>query len=216
MAVNLPPLDELDEKVKTNFPMKIVRKSIVKAIQELNRFPDFVSEFLISQFIDSEGNVAEDGLNEILADLQKYCPEKGEKEQTKSRVMELGNIDLIDHFQAYADLRKGKYFTQINSMDEKASINRDLLQPGKFNDMLKSGLWGKASLQYIKKGDAASLNMNDFQSYQSTTAILKTYIRNRPNFSTEEWIDVLIRTIGFNPARFDRTQKLQYIARRFP
>ena len=57
---------------------------------------------------------------------------------------------------------------------KELTINRDLLQPGKFNDMLKSGLWGKASLQYIKKGDAASLNMNDFQSVSIHTAILKT------------------------------------------
>ena len=121
MDLELPPLDDLDEKVKTIFPMKIVRKSVVKAIQELKRFPDFVSEFLISQYIDSDGNIAEDALNEILADLKKYSPEKGEKEQIKSMAMELGNIDLIDHYQAYADLRKGKYFTQINAMDERAN-----------------------------------------------------------------------------------------------
>ncbi len=94
---------------------------------------------------------------------------------------------------------------------KESTINRDLLQPRKFQDMLKSGLWGKASLQYIKKGDAASLNMNDFQSYQSTGALLKQYIKNREDFSTEEWIDLLIRSIGFKPARFNRTQKLQHI-----
>jgi ATP-dependent Lon protease len=213
---DFPDLDELDIKAKNSFSNKIVRKGYPERINELKRFPNYVSEFLINKYADNYGFLQEDALIEILSLINKYAPDKYDKESYKSILVEMGTIELIEQYFAYVDLRKGKYYTYISILDEQATVNRDLLAPSAYPDLLKSGVWGKAKIQYTGKGDGTSINVNGFEAYQSTGVILKSYIRQRPKFSTDEWINLLIRSIGINPNKLDRNMKFLYLTRIIP
>jgi len=209
-------LDNLDKKCLDQFPNKVVRKSYASSIPEFKKLPTYVSEFLISNYADENGLIRQDAIDRIIDLMKLKSHEKINKEAIKSIALELGSVEIIDHFEVYTDLKKGKYFTHISILDEKATVNKDLILPSKYQTLLKGGLWGKAQFQHIKQGDYGSLNMNQFECYQTIYVILKDYIGNRKNFTTEEWINLLIRSIGYNPDILSRQQKLLYLARLLP
>ncbi|MGV9173495.1 MAG: BREX system Lon protease-like protein BrxL [Promethearchaeia archaeon] len=212
----LPELDNLDKKSYDQFSRKVVRKHYASTIPELSRVPTYVSEYLLSKHADENGIIRDDALERVGNLIKNKKHEKKKKEKIKSDLVELGSIDVVDHFEVYTDLRKGKYFTDISIIDEKAMVNRDLIKPTKYRTLLEGGLWGLATFEHIKHGDLASVNMKDFECYQTTNVILKRYIRKRKNFSTPEWIDFLIRTIGLDPSGFTKKQKLMYLSRYIP
>jgi ATP-dependent Lon protease len=213
---SLPPLDNLDEKAGEAFRNKVVRKHYAASIPELERFPTYVSEYLISLHADENGELPHDAIRYIVDELKHKLFEKRDKEAIKSIAMDLGSVEIIDHFDVFTDLRRGKYYTNVSIIDERATVNKDLVKPSGYQDLLKGGLWGKATFQYTKRGDLASLNMNDFEGYQTTNVIFKRYINNRQKFSTYEWIDFLIRSIGINPDSLKHKQKLLYLCRLIP
>lgn len=216
MTLMLPKLDKLDKKSKDEFPNKIVRKVYATNIPEFKLFPTYVSEFLISDFADENGIINKDAINRIVDLLKLKAFKKKSKEAIKSMAVELGFIEIIDHFEVYTNLRKGNYFTQVSIIDEKATVNRDLLSPSKYQSLLKGGLWGKAKFQYVKGGDDFLLNMNEFECYQTTNVILKNYINARKEYNTDDWINFLIRSVGFNYQFLSRNQKLLYLTRLIP
>jgi len=217
MSSNLPPLDNLDKKAKDNFPRKIVRKTYATSMHEFKQFPVHVKEFLISKYADEDGSVPPDAIREIFDELKKNTPEKKDKEVIKSRIKELGTVELIGQYEVFTDLRHGNYYTNINAINEKALVNSELINPRRFPDLLRGGLWGKARFQYIPQGDTAHINMDEFEPYQSLRVILKRFIDNRKNFSTDEWIDFILRSIGYNPnAITSRKLKLLYLTRLIP
>jgi len=216
MNLMLPELDNLDKKSKDSFPNKVVRKVYAATIPDLKKLPTYVSEFLISDYADENGVLPKDAIERVTDLIKLKTHEKKDKEAIKSIAVELGYVEIIDHFEVFTDLRKGKYFTHISILDEMATVNRGLISPTRYQSLLKGGLYGKAKFQYVMRGDLAALNMNEFECYQTIDVILKKYIENRKNFTTEEWIDFLVRSIGFNPIHFNRKQKLMYLARLIP
>ncbi|MBD3216330.1 MAG: BREX system Lon protease-like protein BrxL, partial [Candidatus Lokiarchaeota archaeon] len=216
MSNKLPPLDKLDKKSKEAFPNEVVRKHYACTISELESFPTYVSEYLISLHANKNGILPKDAIRYIVDEVKKKRHEKKDKEAIKSIALDLGSVEIIDHFDVYCDLRRGKYYTDVSLIDERATVNRDLVLPSRFQELLKGGLWGKASFQHIKHGDLASLNMNDFEGYQMTNVIFKSYLENRRKFTTAEWISFLIRSIGLNPETLSHKQKLLYLCRLIP
>ncbi|MHA1478439.1 MAG: BREX system Lon protease-like protein BrxL [Promethearchaeota archaeon] len=214
--MKLPELDSLDKKAKDSFPNKVVRKVYAATIPDLRKLPTYVSEFLISDYADENGVLPKDAIERVTDLIKLKSHEKKDKEAIKSIAIELGSVEIIDHFEVFTDLRKGKYLTHISILDEIATVNRGLISPTRYQSLLKGGLYGKAKFQYVMRGDISSLNMSEFECYQTIDVILKKYIRNRKNFTTEEWIDFLVRSIGFNPSHFNRKQKLLYLARLIP
>nr|MDO8119477.1 BREX system Lon protease-like protein BrxL [Candidatus Sigynarchaeota archaeon] len=213
MTVQLPPLDPLDLKLKEYFATRIVRKSYAAQVHAFSKLPRFISEYLISLHADENGSLPDDARDKIIADLEKFYPDKADKEQLKSLAMELGSVDIIGHFEVVTDLRRHRYTTLIESLSERATVDSILIGPKFHPDLLRGGMWGKASFQYVPRGDVAFLNMNAFESMQDQKPVLKKFIDARDRFSTDEWLDTIIKTIGLEPASLDHETKMLYIAR---
>ncbi|MHA1679506.1 MAG: BREX system Lon protease-like protein BrxL [Promethearchaeota archaeon] len=216
MNKDFPKLDDLDEKMCKVFAGKIVRKAYARFIPEFQRLPDYVVEFLISQYADQEGFLRDDAINKIVNDINNYIPEKREKELIKHRALSINHIEIIDRFSVTTDLRRGKYMTRVEALDTRATVDEVLVSQKGDSDLLRGGLWGKASFLYTPGGDGTVLNMNEFKAYQQGRPILSRYISTRRKFTTDEWIDLLIKTIGLEPGEFDRPKKLLYITRLIP
>ncbi|MGQ4876755.1 MAG: BREX system Lon protease-like protein BrxL, partial [Promethearchaeia archaeon] len=205
----------MDKKLLDLFPRKVVRKNYGNYISQFRKFPNFVYEFLISKYADADGSLSNEALNEIIDTLKKMSPDKREKEAIKSTIMDLGGIDLIDHYEVYTDLRNKKYYTYVYSLNEKALVNKSLVRPSRHRDLLKGGLWGRARIKYIE-GEYARLNLVEFESFQTQGVILSKFIEIREEFSFEEWLDFIIRSIGLNPNYMNYEEKLLFIARLIP
>lgn len=197
------------------FPRKVVRKNYGNYITQFNKFPNFVAEFLISKYADSDGSLSNEALEEIIDKLKKMSPEKRDKEAIKAAIMDLGGMDLIDHYEVYCDLRNKKYYTYVNSLDERALVNKNLVKPTGQKNLLRGGLWGRAKIKYIE-GERARLNIVDFESFQMQGVILSRYIENRKEFSLDEWLNFLIRSIGLSPNNMTHREKLLIITRLIP
>jgi len=202
--------------MKQLFPRKVVRKAYATCLQDFNRFPVHVKEFLINKYADENGSIPNDAIQEIFDELKKMCPDKNDKEIVRRDLVELGQVDLIGQFDVTTNLKNGKYYTQIEIINEKAVVNKELIGPRKFPALLKGGLWGRAKLQYIPQGDTAHVNLRDIQPFQTSGVILEKYIHNREKFSIEEWIDFILRSIGYNPQYMSKRLKLLYITRLIP
>ncbi|MHA1747278.1 MAG: BREX system Lon protease-like protein BrxL [Promethearchaeota archaeon] len=212
-------LDDLDRKIIEKFRRDSVRKDYSINIPALNKLPRYIAEFLISSYSDDDGLLTEDVIEKITDELKKYYPDKREKELFKSTAIELKQVEIIGHFKVRADLGKSNYVTRISSLDEKAKVDRSLVSPkGGYPDLLKGGLWGKATLKHAHTGDSYNLRMIKFENYQAFKPTLRRYIKKRQDFDTSEWIDVLIKTIGLDPSspRLNQRKKLLYLARLIP
>ncbi|MHA1300878.1 MAG: BREX system Lon protease-like protein BrxL, partial [Candidatus Helarchaeota archaeon] len=214
--MSLPPLDNLDKKAMDAFPRKVVRKGYVRTIPELKDLPEYVSEYLISKYADNEGFIRRDAIQKVVNDIRVNVPKKGDKEAIKQQAIDLGYISIIDHFEVFTNLKKGKFYTYIQTINEPASVDAELVSPRRHHSLLKGGLWGKAKFQYSPQNEIGSLNMSDFESYQSSKVVLHRYINNRAKFSTEEWIDFMLRTVGYNPKGLTRKLKFLYLGRLIP
>jgi len=213
---NLPELDELDKKMLDIFPDIVVRKSYATDSSVFSLLPRYICEFLINRHQDDQGLIHEDAIKEIEGDIRKYCPEERDREQILRKIVDLQRIQIIDHFKVYVDLNSKKYRTYINRLHRKATVDKYLIQPMKYPELLRGGLWGKATVEYVNTGDSAKLNICDFEPYQTTTVVLSRYIAKRAEFTSDEWIDFLLRTIGLNPSAFSRRSKFLYLCRIIP
>ncbi|MHA1372392.1 MAG: BREX system Lon protease-like protein BrxL, partial [Promethearchaeota archaeon] len=199
-----------------SFPNKVVRKSYAIEIPIFSKLPRYICEYLISQHQNQDGLLHEEAIQEIENDIKKFFPDPREGEKWLSRLMDLKKIQVIDHYQVIADLKNKKYRTHINNLKRSATVDSYLVQPKKFPELLCEGLWGKATFEYIQTGDRTNINMCDFESYQTRGASIKSYIEYRKLFTTDEWIDFLIRTVGLNPSKFDKKTKIIYLCRLIP
>lgn len=211
-----PPLEALDRKMLDAFPNKVVRKSYAQEILAFKNIPQYIAEYLINQHQDPEGMLPDDAITEIANTIEKYYPDSREKEKWMSLLMTLKKIQVIDHYEVHTDLNKKRYLTHIPSLNESSTVDEFLVQPKKYPELLCGGIWGLATFEYIQTGDRAKVNMCDFESFQARGAYLGRYIEKRKQFTTEEWLNFLIKTIGLDPNQFDRRQKFLYLSRLIP
>jgi len=211
-----PPLDALDKKLLEAFPNKVVRKSYAKGILAFEKIPQYLSEFLINQHQDREGMLPDDAIAEITHTIEKYYPEPREKEKWNSLLMTLKKIQIIDHFEVITDLNRKRYRTHITGLNKSATVDKLLVQPNKYPELLCGGMWGLGTFEYIQTGDRGKVNMCDFESFQTRGASLKRYIDKRKEFTTEEWLNFLIKSIGLASTQFNRRQKFLYLCRLIP
>lgn len=189
----------VDKKISVNF----------------GKVPSYVSDYLVSQLVDSKD--PQTGILKIQKILEENYTESSKKELIKSRIKELGRYSLLGHLQARLDQNKDDYFATISSLeDNNIRIHRTVLE--NFGDkLLSEGCFGNIVVAYdpntlIKKKNYPFL-ITDFTPLQITQINLNEYVEKRKLFSTEEWIDLLINSIGFDPSKLSQDQKMLYLCR---
>lgn len=195
------------------FPKEtIVNKSISA---NFGKVPSYVSDYLVSQLVDPKN--PQPGIIAINKILEENFTESSKKELIKSRIKEIGRYSLLGHIQVRLDQNKDDYFATISSLeDNNIRIHATVFE--KFGDkLLSEGCFGNIVVAYdqnfqIKKKNYPFLII-DFIPLQITQIDINEYIEKRKLFSTEEWIDLLINSIGFDPHKLSQEQKLLYLCR---
>lgn len=206
------PNDSWSEKLKAVYPGAVVNKSIAQRL-EATKLPRFVAEYLIAMFC-REGSV-EDGIQQINEQLRLHMPERKQKNLVKDRLSQTGEYKLIDQFKVEVSLARTESQTHkvnIPSLGIRdAYVYRDILNA--HPRLLTDGVWGRGVLIYT---DNKEIHLVDFKPFQLSHFSLDGYIEGRPEFTTEEWINVLVSSVGLNPYSYTRNEQILIISRLIP
>ena len=208
----------LDHKAQELMADRIILKALTRWNDAYKEFPRFVMEYLVARFVDPSNPVI--GQSKIDRILTENWVDSSEKELIKSRIKEKGVYKLLGSLQVRLDAAKDHYWVTLPVIGENTvRITRNILvEHG--DSLLAGGAWGTCSIEYDNSYKIGSriypFVVTDFKPFQITRVSLEDYIEKRKHFDTEEWIDLLMSTIGFNPAHFSTRQKLLYLLRLVP
>ena len=210
---------EFEQKAIDAFSEIVINKSFVHQAGFGSRaIPTYVREWIISQYLDDSTELTETARQKIAGFVQKYVPDKSQKETIKNQLFEQMEVQFLDNFSVYVNLEKGDRYLNIPFLDENAAFA--IPQIVQDNEMLlSSGLWGVGKLYYVPKNDdnpRGQIWMREFQPFQLANMDLEYFRECRKSFSTQEWIDFLISSMGFNHQLYSQRQKILLICRLIP
>jgi ATP-dependent Lon protease len=190
----------------------VINKSISN---NFGKIPSYVRDYLISQLVDPQN--PNPGILQINKLLNEHYTESSQKESIKSKIKENGRHSLMGNLQVRLDQFKNEYFATVNVLeDSNIRIHGSVLE--KFGELLLADdCFGTILVGYdphtlVKKKNYPFIIL-DFVPLQITDINLQEYINKRDLFSTTEWIDILMNSIGLNPSKLNQEQKMLYLCR---
>lgn len=212
-------METFEQKALDVFSEIVINKSFVHQAGFGSRaIPTYVREWIISHYLEDGIELTDFSRQKIANFVQKYVPDKSQKETYKNQLFEQMEVEFLDNFSVYVNLDKGDRYLNIPFLDENAAFA--LPQIVQDNEMLlSSGLWGVGKLYYVPKSDdnqRGQVWMREFRPFQLANMDLEYFRECRKNFSTPEWIDFLISSMGFNHHLYSERQKILLICRLIP
>ena len=208
----------LDLKCKQLIEDRIILKRLTRWNDAYKEFPRFVMEYLVARFVDPSNPI--EGQTKIDRILTENWADSAAKELIKSRIKEKGIYRLLGNLQVRLDASKDHYWVTVSAIGEDTvRITRNVLvEYGE--SLLAGGAWGTCTIEYDNNYKIGSriypFVITDFKPFQITRVNLDDFIEKRNLFNTEEWINLLMNTIGFNPALITERQKILYLLRLVP
>lgn len=213
MAINT----DLDRKIVDLLGDLTIDKERVRnlRIRDARTVTTFVEEWLVSRY--ERPDKTDDAVyQDITTFMSQHLPTKNEKEGLKNRIVNGESVVVLDRFGVRVDVTKGKRFVSIPCLDEsKAETSNVLLDehPG----LLSGGQWGAGRLMLRQDGkDRNVIELIEFRPMQSGQVRLQALVDARQGFSTEEWLAVLIRTMGYEPGAYTENQRRNIVLRLLP
>ena len=211
-------MSELNNKINKIFGEVTVNKGLALR-HEVARLPRFISEYLISRFCTTYPN-QEEAFSKISEVVSENFPEPKDKDRVFYKLKRLGIVRLMDEFKVSVDLKKNLFLLQIPCLQiYDALADEGIVR--KYERTL-SGMWGLGTLEYrpdIPENTETTISpilLSDIEPFQVYNIDTKSFASNRSQFSLNEWIDLLITTIGLNPNAYSLRQKLLQLTRLAP
>lgn len=181
--------------------------------------PTYVGEWILSHYLDDEQEeLSEEVRERIAAFVSKYLPDKSLREEWKNRLLNQEPVDLLENYTVSVNLKTGQRQLNIPFFDmQDAFIANPIVEGNEL--LLTSGVWGVGELFYIPPEEAKSKGqvwMREFRPFQIAHVDLEYFIECRQHFSTEEWLDLIVSSMGFNPTAHSTRQKVILITRMLP
>ena len=227
--------DEIKEKLRQNFDGKIVRKDLTKKIKEGANVPVYVLEFLLGQYCSSDDEaIIEKGVQNVKRILADNFVRPDEAQKILSQLRKKGSHTVIDMITVNLDIKKNCFFASFSNLGlDKVPITDDY--PEKFDRLLCGGIWCIVQLEYESEGDS-SFGVEDFDSeprqkkqkdvspisIRKLTPIQMPHIdieevrTGRKAFTQDEWMDVMLRSCGYEPEQLNQREKWLLLARMLP
>ncbi|MGA9350069.1 MAG: BREX system Lon protease-like protein BrxL [Anaerolineae bacterium] len=211
-------LTPTDEKVLSLLSDRVVLKPLTRWNEAYKEFPRYVLEYLCARYVDPGNPVA--GQARIDRLLQEHYVESDAKELIKSRIKERSEYVLLGSLQVRLDAARDHYWAEVPALgDSFVRVSQKVLN--EYGDALMTGgAWGTMTMEYDAryeiKGRIYPFFIREFKPFQITRLDLDDYIVKRQSFTTDEWVDLLIQTIGYNPTRFSHREKMLMLLRLVP
>ena len=205
---------ELQEKIKSVFPHQVVRKGISNGLKTSIKLPVYVLEYIISQYSD-QGLSDEEVIDKVKNVLNKHYIMPEDKNKIKDAIKSDGSIVIIDKLMVDVDLNKDMYIGSLNTAGLK-DILVDEEWVRKYKGLLEGGMWGLVRLERNEDSSKYPVIIGKFSPMQVSADEMDDFIAKRAEFTRDEWLDLLINSIGLNPEKFDFRQKLLILLRVIP
>lgn len=204
----------LQEKIKSVFPHQVVRKGISNSLKTSIKLPVYVLEYLISQYAD-QGLSDEEVIEKVKAVLNKHYIMPEDKNKIKDAIKTDGSIVIIDKLMVDVDLNKDMYIGTLNTAGLKdILVDEEWIR--KYKGLLEGGMWGLVRLERNEDSTKFPVIIGKFSPMQVSADEMDDFIAKRAEFTRDEWLDLLINSIGLNPDKFDFRQKLLILLRVIP
>jgi len=211
-------MNGLDEKINKHFPGLVVRKDLVKTVKGNAIVPSYVLEYLLGQYCatNDEGSI-ETGIQTVKDILAKHYVHRNEAGLIRSTIREKGRHKIIDKVSVALNDKKDVYEAEFSNL----GLKKVLIDSGtvkKHPKLLVGGVWCIADIEYehFEDGDVSPWVLGTLKPIQMSHFDYESYLEARKQLSLEEWIDILIQSIGFNPEYFDRRSKITQLVRLIP
>ncbi len=211
--------DRLDELANRYFPGRVVRKDLVRQVKYGASVPVYVLEFLLGKYCASNDPAAiEAGLLVVNRTLSENFIRKDESEKTKAALKQRGKHRLIDKVDVrFVESDKKFWATLQNFGSRYVNIPEEIVY--KYDRLLGGGAWCQLDLIYNDLEDNAQRTpfyISALKPIQVAAFELQSYTESRRGFSRDEWLDLVMRTIGLEPTQYDLRGKLLAVARLIP
>src|SRR3954447_15726219 len=211
---------DLDLKSTQVFAGKVVRKDLVRKVKVGANIPVFVLEYLLGKYCATDDPVAIDaGMRVVNNTLSSNFVRPDEANKAQSLVKDKGKHTLIDKIKVRYLSDDDKHWAELVNFGHKyVHIPEHYLRD--FDRLLMGGIWAQIDIrhQYDEeaKGKRSPFWIDGLKPIQLASFDLDEYRECRRRFATDEWLDLLIRSIGMEPAYFDRRLKLLFLVRLLP
>jgi uncharacterized protein (TIGR02653 family) len=214
-------LDELDQLAAEVFEGYLVRKDLAQQFRGNYPVPTYVGEFLLGRYCATTdpGEIVE-GLAIVERSMRERTVRAGEEELFKSHAREKGRVKIIDLLRARLDARSDAYKAELPSLQlNDIHISDELVN--EHDRMLTGGFYAEITLEYIaalgRESGGQPFRVDSVRPIQmSTRDALDTFIAGRKHFTVDQWRDLLLRSVGFEPARFTAREQDVLLARMVP
>ena len=212
-------MDELDRKSADIFAGRVVRKDLVRQVKVGANVPNYVLEFLLGKYAASDDPAAiATGLEVVRQTLVDNFIRPDESEKAKAELKRRGQLRLIDKVDVRLLASEDKYWAHLSSFGEKfVHIPDDLVY--KYDRMLGGGVWSQLDLVYNATDDDTTKRpffIKALKPIQVAAFSMEEYAEGRRAFSRDQWLDLVMRTIGLEPDEYDFRGKLLALTRLIP
>ncbi|MCZ4262597.1 BREX system Lon protease-like protein BrxL [Limimaricola sp. G21655-S1] len=211
-------MSTLDDKINEHFAGYVVRKDLVKAVKGNAIVPTYVLEYLLGQYCatDDEASI-NSGIETVKEILRKHYVHRSEAGLIQSTIKEKGRYKVIDQISVSLNEKTDSYEATFDNLGiKKVAVDSGTVKA--HPKLLVTGVWCIADVQYEFSEDARTSPwvLETIKPIQIARVDYEGYKGARTQFSKDEWIDLLMQSIGFNPDAFGRRSKLLQLMRLIP
>jgi ATP-dependent Lon protease len=207
-----------DQKINEHFAGLVVRKDLVKMVKGNAIVPTYVLEYLLGQYCATSDEVSiQSGIETVKEIIRKHYVHRNEANLIKSVIRERGRHKVIDKVSVALNEKTDAYEAAFSNLGiNKVLIDSDTVR--RHPKLLVSGVWCICDIEYRYADDQRFVPwiLESIKPIQLSHFDYDRYVEARGHFSMEEWIDLLVQSIGFNPVQFSLRNKLLLLMRLVP
>lgn len=210
-------MDELDQRLTSTFDGKVVRKDLLHRIKKGTNVPTFVLEFLLARYCASDDQAEMDaGMEAVLATLQDNYVRPDEANAAQSKVATKGKHRFIDKVHVrYVEKEKRHWASLENFNSQRIAIGEKFYRDNE--RLLEGGIWAEVTLAHNDiEDDDYAFYIEDLRPIQLSRFDFQQYSDGRNEFTRDDWLNVIMRSVGLEPSKLSQRVKMHFVARLAP
>jgi len=210
-------MDALDIKLNEVYAGRVVRKDLVQQVKKGTNVPTFVLEFLLAKYCASnDQDEITAGIEATIEYLSRHYVRPDESNKAQSTVQQRGTHKFVDKVHVrHVEKEKRHWAAMENFNSQRIAINQKFY---KDNDrLLEGGLWAEVTVGYNEvEDDNYAFYVEDMRPIQLSRFDVDRYLAGREEFTRDQWLDIVLRSVGLEPTKLSPRLKLHFIARLLP
>lgn len=208
----------LDQKIISNFEGKVVRKDLTKFLKGNAVVPSYVLEYLLGQHCSTnDEEIISIGIEKVKGILSNHFVHRDEAEVIKSKIREKGTHRIIDKISVRLNDKDDRYEARFSNLGlNNIPINDSIVKANP--KLLSEGVWSLINMAYMASEERGALPwlIESVKAIQISHVDIQEYKEQRAHFTTDEWMDLLMQSIGLNPEEFSTRSKFIQLSRLIP